>query len=312
MRFYKQEWLREPMSKMEKTLRLPWLIIFSLEIFITRFVFKAVLIAIFINLILENITIAIFIGVIGFFVYELFLLEKYFSEKVLPRHLENLSKAIEKLEKSKENLESKDIEDITKKSAWGIINIGYISLASFGWELIFRVLYPVLTSTNVKYTTLLSGFQNKSNEADQFLWNISQMANGARKKKLLKEYIDKYGSRVSDIDIGKPTLREHAGAIEKLVSLYKGTISPNERLARASKNREANTIEIGKRLKVPKKVFIKLLTKVQSNVKLREDRRFYEFLFDYHLRTAIIKYAERKHISKNKVFTMSWKELKYA
>ena len=53
-----------------------------------------------------------------------------------------------------------------------------------------------------------------------------------------------------------------------------------------------------------------LLKKVQENVALREDRRYYQFISDYYIRVMLIELGEKLSLKDNEIFTMKWDNIK--
>ena len=68
----------------------------------------------------------------------------------------------------------------------------------------------------------------------------------------------------------------------------------------------------GKKLRVSKFLFIKILNKARANVALREDRRFYEFSCDYYLRKMILELGYELNIPETDIFNLTWQKLKNA
>ena len=266
------------------------------------------------GLIWHNAVLAVTGGFLLTALTEMFLIRQWLLRAVIPRHLENLDK-IKKLCENFEQFSPQEkinmVEQVADASSWGIVRIGYAALPSWGWEIIFRAIYPLLVkSDEVPYVDLLIGFGNKSVEADQLFWQAANSREPATKQQLLSSYLEKYGSRVDDIDLAKPTLREQPEVITSLLKLYKGTGSPEERLGAAVKYRERSITLANANLKIPKTLFNKLLKIVQNNVQLREDRRFYEFTMDYYLRQMLIKLAKQLNIPD--IFNITWREVRHA
>lgn len=304
------EWLRKVPSRMELTLRFPLLIKHFLLIFLKRFVLKAFLIGLFLWFLTHRLILSFSLSFIIALTVEMLTLEKWYQKKILPRHLNNLKKVRAMVDVSPELL-VKNIKRSADLSAWGIANIFYLVLPSWGWEIIFRFLYSLMVkSPSPAYQELLIGFRHQSFKADQELWRISQSKDLSEKERLLNDYLENYGSRVSDLDLSLPTLREQSGAVKKLVDLYQTSLSPRIRLLTAEERRKTALKQIETRLKVPKSFFRWLLEVVRRNVALREDRRFYEFVMDYDLRQMIIKLGQNLNINSQVVFNKSWGELK--
>ena len=302
------EWLRKPFSALEATLRLPYLIRYCLEIFLKRLFLFWFLVTL--------LTKSVWLGLVLTLIIELFSLRRWYQQSILPRHKLNL-KTIKNLYHDREKLTKKElittIERSVKLSAWGLIHIGYVGLAAYGWEYIFRWIYPMLVKTKeFDYHQLLRGFVNKTIESDQKLWEVAQIKDSLKQKQALVEYLDGYGSRVEDIDLSLPTFREQTGAIKHLLSLNRYLPAPKTIINKAKKNRGIATVKTLQNLRIPKAVFNWLLTTTQKNVNLREDRRFWEFLADYQIRQMILLLAKRHNFGPRHIFSMSWWELKHA
>lgn len=300
------EWLRKDFSKLESTLRLPQLVKFGLLI----------LVKLLLTWLILSLLIGLLLGLLLTVLAEMFFLKRRYEKKLLPKHLANLEE-IKKIYHQGKNLSKSElINAITKSiklSSWGTINIAYVGLASWGWEYIFKWFYPLIVQQpKYKYHDLLIGFNNKSVESDQALWQVAQEKDKVRRVKKLESYLDKYGSRVEDLDLALPTFREQKTAIDSLLKLYSQTKSPKTRLEQAKKKRKMAQQEIIKNLRIPKSGFNRFLKMVQQNVRLREDRRFYEFLPDYYLRQMIILLGKKIGVDNKAVFNKSWRELKNA
>lgn len=308
------EWYRGSLSKIELTLRLPYLVLFAFGILIIKVIPRLLVFSILIWLLTRNIPISIFSGFILTLILEMFTLRGSYEKSILPKHLKNLE-IVEGFYKTQNQSTNKvlagNIERATKLSAWGCVNIAYIALPSWGWEIVFRIAFPLLVK-NPKfiYHDLLIGFPNKSTEADELLWKVAQEGVSAKHSLLLDKYMHDFGGRISDADLGKPTLREQVGAIKSLILLYKNTDSPEARRKLTAEKREKTTKEVLNQLRVPKSLFLWLLSLVQRNVALREDRKYYEFVPDYYIRQMLIELGSRIGINKNDIFNKSWVEIK--
>ncbi len=304
------------MSQMEKTLRLPYLIDFAVKLFFTRAISTWFIFGFIFWLLLHNVFASVVLGLVVFLVWEMFFLSVWYEKTVLPQHIirmDDIKQFFRKLNSySTPNLIDQ-VEETVKKSAWSIIYIGYMALPSWGWEIVFKILYPFLVSNkSIPYQNLLIGFHNKTIEADQKLWEVSQEKDFSTQKKQLEHYLEEYGSRVDDLDIALPTLRERPKAIESLLALSKLSPSPKSRLESAEIKRGQSMKQVEKQLRLPASVFNWFVQIVQKNVALREDRRYYEFQADYYLRQMLLHLAKRINIPEDKLFEMSWKEVKNA
>lgn len=312
------EWHRNPFSNIEKTLRIPKLIKYALFIFFIRVVVIWLVFGIILFLLLKSL---IFSTLIGFFTtlfFEMFVLKQHYFKSTLPRHTKNADKAKYQFDEIKNkkltNIELvKYIEMFADYSAWGIINIGYLFIPSWGWEILIRLIYPLIVKTkDVPYQNLLIGFHNKTIEADEFLWQLSRESNGIKKAQMREEYIQKYGkNRVDDLDLKCPTLVENKKQLDTLIRLYEKTESPVARIETIMELRKQSMQTVLKNLRIPKVVFLIFIKIVQENVSLREDRRFHEFEFDYYIRQLLFKLADQNNISREVIFDSPWKELKY-
>jgi len=310
------EWLRQPFSQLEFTLRFPYLarnvvVVFFQCLFLFWFL---------ITLVLYKFTSILFLSIfLGFFlvlIFELLVLRNWYQKSILPQHLANL-KTINYFYVQKNNFSNQElikaIKTSVELSAWGLIHIGYVGLAAYGWEYVFKWLYPSLVKTReFDYHQLLVGFDNKTTEADQKLWEVAQIKNKLIQKKQLEKYLDDYGSRVEDVDLSLPTFREQTPAISKLLSLHSQLAAPASIVKNSQSKRKLATRTVLKNLRITKSIFTWLLKMTQQNVNLREDRRFYEFLADYQIRQMIFLLAKRLKIEKQDIFNQSWRELTHA
>jgi len=200
------------MSALERALRLPLLISTVIKLFFVRTAPLWFSFSVIIWLLLHNIGAAIVIGFSFSLIWEMFALYRWYEKQVLPIHFKNISTIRESFKKMETFSISElisQIEESVKRSAWSIIHIVYLALPSWGWEIVFKALYPFLVSDKrIPYQYLLIGFSNKTVEADQELWKIAQEKNLTTQKKLLEQYLEIFGSRVEDIDLAYPTLRE--------------------------------------------------------------------------------------------------------
>lgn len=304
------------MSQMEKTLRLPCLIRTAIKLFLSKTAPIWLIFVLIFWFLLKSLFASVILGFVASIIWEMFFLRNWYERKVFPTHLRKLSevkKAFEKLDSYSTPELITQIEETAQKSAWNLVHSGYLILPSWGWEIVFKGLYPFLVSDQpVPYQNLLIGFSNKTIEADQRLWEVSQEKDPETQKKLLDEYLEIFGSRVEDLDLAYPTLRERPKAIESLLALSKLTPSPNVLLETARNRREQSLKQVYPHLRIPVSVFNWLLQIVQKNVALREDRRYHEFQADYYLRRMLIHLSEQIDIPENKIFNLSWKEAKNA
>ena len=309
------EWFRNPQSKLETTLRLPILIKYSLILLVTRILPRLFIFGIIIYFMSGNLWLSATTAFLVTFLIEMFTLRAWLLNVILPRHLKNLEtvrRMLNDLDKDSSADLIKKIEDSVKFSSWAIINIGYVALPSYGWEIIFKFAHKLLVGRAIPYQELLIGFYNKSIEADQALWKVAQERNVSRKSFLRSKFLNEYGSRVDDIDLSKPTLREQPQVVDQLIQLYKNTISPKARLQEAAAKRQKAEAELWSKLFIPKYLFLPFLRTVQKNVQLREDRRFWEFLMDFYIRQMLFKLAVLRGVKRQMIFTKSWRNLKHA
>ena len=313
IRLFNPEWFREPASKLESTLRTPYILKSGLNLFIRRLGFYWFISGLVIWILFDTILIAILFGLLISLTIELFTLKKYYETKALPKHLKNIELVKKLCEGSKMDSDSqliKPIEKSVKLSTWGMVNITYVGVSAWGWEIVFRILFQFITNSKIHYSNLLIGFKNKATDSDQFLWEVAQEKNKENQKVKLEKYLSEYGSKVDDLEISKPTLREQPNLIKKLLELYSETESPIKLLKVQQNKRDLDTQLVLKNLKIPKSLFYSLLKKVQENVALREDRRYYQFIGDYYIRAMIIELGKRLSLKENEIFTKSWDNIK--
>lgn len=314
-RLFNPEWFRNPSSRLEETLRTPIFIRNGAVLLANRILFPWLLFTIIVWSITGDIRLAA-LGPIFILIYELLVLKNWYEKKILKQHLKNIELVKTIAEKSKDKSINELRDDIGKSvrlACWGLIRIGYVGLAAWGWEIIFRAFYPFLIKTQqIDYRDLLVGFKNKNVEADQALWKVAQEKNEQTQKEKLEEYLENYGSKVEDIDLAFPTFRENQKAVNSFLKLYTHTTSPLSTLKKAKEKRLNKTRIVLKRLRIPKPIFNWLLKTVQSNVRLREDRRYYHFLADFNIRQMIINLGRKLNLNEKDVFNKSWRELKNA
>jgi hypothetical protein len=309
------EWYRSVHSKIELTLRTPFLLLSALTLFVTRSLPKWILAGFLVWYLTKSIFIAIIVGFVLALLWEMVSLYDYYIQVILPKHLKNLVE-IEKMSEVSKNGTTTDlinnIEKATKLSTWGLVNIVYAGIASWGYEIVFKFLYPFLVNLpRTPYYNLLIGFPNKNIDADQLLWEIAQENNPRKATLLLKSYLRDFGSKINDIDLKEPTLREKPEAVQSLVKLYKNISSPEGRRRTSAKKREKTTEQVFKKLRIPKKLFQVFLSPTQKNTSLREDRRHYAFLPDYYIRQMLIELGSRIGFINQEVFNKSWGEIKH-
>jgi len=287
----------------------------TLFLFLSRIIFIWIFIYILVLLTGSSHGLAIVVSFLFTIIFELFALRGRYEKFVLPKHQKNLELVREEaknLLKYSNKQIINFIEKTTQKSAWSIINIGYLALPSWGWEIVFKIFFPLLTKkTTILYQDLLIGFANKTTESNMALWEVSRISDPMQKKTELNKYLDNHGSRAEDLDLRHKTLRERPRAIEGLTKLYEKIESPQNRLNRAKEKRVEAENNIIVNLRVPKWFFHKILSITQKNVSLREDRRFYEFEFDYYIRAALLSLADRLQIPTDDIFNKSWDNIKY-
>ena len=140
------EWFREPLSPLEKTLRLRLIYKHILIIFVVRFLPRYFILLVLLYLIQAPFT--PLIAFIIFFASEMFLLESWYHQRVLPKHKKSITEIRDLASKiTKDNTPEviKLIKKAANASAWSIVNIGYLIVPSWGWEIILKTVYPVIT-----------------------------------------------------------------------------------------------------------------------------------------------------------------------
>jgi len=305
------EWFRKPQSKLEATLRIP-LVSKEIGIMVLTRVFPLIAIFSLTMRFLLTITFPMIPIALGFFLYLLFefwVLEHWYKNNLLPKHKRNID-CVNKMEIS---IDSKalisNIEKSVRMSAYGIVRIGYVGLASWGWEILFKIIYPLITKDNDNlYTDFLVGMPNKVLEFNQALWEVANEKDDKKKAMKNQDFLNKFGSVVDDMDLSYKTFREKPNAIESLLNLNKGAIEPNIDHQKMLSRYQSTLNSV--KLIVPFSIFINLVAKVRANVALREDRRFYEFAMDYKIRTMLLELGKRKKIAESELFNESWEELK--
>ncbi|MBU0535321.1 hypothetical protein KKC62_03975 [Patescibacteria group bacterium] len=312
-RFLNPEWFRKPQSELELTLRTPLVIKEMFTLAFLRIIPVVLVFALLVKLLLGIPVLSFIVGLLLFLLYELYALEHWYRKKLLPKQKESIE-LVNNMRVQDDNKELiSNIEKATVLSAKGMVKIGYVGLASWGWEILFKETFPLIAkNNNYHYTDLLIGISNIVLEADQALWEVANEDDPNKKQVMYQEFLNKYGSQVDDMDLSFKTLREKAKALDRLLELNKGVPSPNSEHDKMIKRyKEAKDTFVSK-VRIPRPIFDKLLDKVRSNVALREDRRFYEFSMDYKLRIMLIELGNRLGISEEELFSKSWKEIKDA
>lgn len=312
------EWFRKPFSKLEYTLRFPFFVKNAVFLFLTRILPTGSIGILFTYLVSRNVFLSFLLGMILTLGYELITLKDWYKKCVFPRYESSINLIKTNYRDVQNNNPSpqelvKRIELVTERSAQETIRIGYVGVAAWGWEIVLKLLYPLLVKDKtIPYYYLLIGLENKSIEADQKLWEIAQVNEPDKRNNLLKKYLEEYGSRAQDIDLAFPTLRENKTAISSLLQIYRNIPSPKEKVKAASERRRISYDKIIKNLRIPKKIFDAFVNKSQENVILREERRFYIFQGDYYIRQLLLKLADMVNINQNNLFNLSWGEIKDA
>lgn len=313
LRLINPEWFREPPSLLESTLRTPYILKHAAVLFLRRLAPIWFITSFAFWLISRSVLASSILGFVISVILELFFLKRYYETQALPKHLKNIERVKALFKQSKEATAKelvRIIDDSVRLSSWGLVNIAYVGLSAWGWEIIFKTLYPFITSSKISYQNLLVGFKNKVMESDQMLWEVAKEKDKARSKKKLEQFIDEYGSKVDDLEISKPTLREQPKVIDKLIDLYSNLDSPISLLKRQESNREKDTSRVLENIRISKGMFNALLKIVQKNVVLREDRRHYHFIVDYYIRMMIIGLGQKLFLSENEIFNISWESIR--
>ena len=312
-RLINPEWFREPPSKLEATLRTPHILKHAFVLFLRRVGPRWLMLSVAIWFVFNNAIFSILAGFLVFLVIELFTLRRYYEMQAVPKHIRN----IKRIKKSSVEIDGvaikqlvKIIDDSVRLSSWGLVNIGYVGLSAWGWEIIFKAVYPLVTKSDVPYQSLLVGFKNKVTDSDQALWEIAQEKDEKKREKALEKYLSEYGSKVDDLEISKPTLREQPKVVKKLLELYKKTTSPLVILEKQKGKRIESTKTTVDSLRISKSIFFRFLKRVQENVALREDRRHYHFIADFYIRRMLLRLAKQLGISEAQIFSMSWKDIR--
>ena len=310
-RFLNPEWFRKPQSNLEATLRIPGVMKEAVVLILTRATPLVLFFSLVLNLMLGLPAVAITLGFVMYLLVELWTQEQWYKRKLLPRQKTNIE-LVNNLKTDGTNSDLiKSIELAVSLFAKGLVRIGYVGLAAWVWEILFKNLFSLFTITKKHhYTDLLIGIENITLEANQALWVVANEKDPNKKKHLYETFLESYGSRVDDMEIAYKTLREKPKALEKLLELNQDTPSPlkeHEKMAEKYLQTRANV-----KTRTPKPLFNKFVDKVRSNVALREDRRFYEFALDYKIRSMLLELGNRLNIPDEELFNKSWKELKNA
>lgn len=247
--------------------------------------------------------------------FESILIPFYFLKMVKNIHLEWSGEFVvahkEKITRLKQQ-KSKNISEIKKQlneiihsnaTAWAYIILTGISakLSEKIFSFLFNLFVP--SKYNLNYTDVLSGYFNKSIEADESLWQIAQNAkkdpllfqsividnnnfktikkNNQSWGNELSEWIENYGHRLFELDIFFPSIQDEPDMALNIVRSYlknNTSISPNEKYI-TNFNRSENYKHLYLN-RIFKNIFYgRLLRKsfmlAEQYVKIRENRPFY-------------------------------------
>lgn len=314
VRFINNEWFRRPVSPLERTLRLPRLAKEFLLVVLNRIFLRILFIFIGLRILSDFVglksssALLVLLTVVFLFLWELWRVKDWRANKVMPQHLKKAAE-IKKLAKRSRSYSAaelvKAIERVIDLEAWGLVRSVYVGGPSWIWEFLIKGLHPILVPGLKDYRDLLVGLPNKNTEADMALWKVSQIKDDSKRQKALEEFLEEYGSRVVDVDLVYPTLREQPEVIKHILKMYaqleKG---PKERFEEAKRRRLAAEKKV-------RPVFRDLVKVAQENVRLIEDRRFYEFMSDYDVRQILLELGGRLKLDKpESIFQMSWKEVR--
>lgn len=311
------EWYRHQTSPLERTLRLPKLtrelILVLFERILTLPLLISLICRVSVSLVSYRLSFALFfvLAIALKLVWEMIYAKDWWQKTILPRHLRNIEKisqASNQLlnQKSTPDRIIQALDKLVDLSVWGMARSIYIAFPSMLWEIIIKFLYPYISRTkNQAYSTLFIGFENKNIESDMKLWEVSQESSPKDKDAKLNQYLDLYGSRVMDIDLALPTLRERPQELAALVRLFSHLHQgPKERLelARAARQTAEQSIY---------SPFLSMVRLAQKNVCLREDRRFYEFSADYDIRQIVLLLGKKLgFMNPQDIFGQSWDQIK--
>lgn len=190
-------------------------------------------------------------------------------------------------------------------------------------EGLFAFIYRLVSASDSSfYAVLLSGFSNKSTEADQMLWELAsrarehqqllalvrersypdargalrQTANGTALLAMFDDWVRLHGHRLFDLDVSQPTYRDLPHIAWALVRqiVTSSAQPPNERLSSRAKARdEAKTRILPPRTLNPARVFLRwLLPIVRRYYMIREDRPYYMSLCLGHVRRIALEIGE--------------------
>lgn len=315
-RFLNPEWFRNPQSKLELTLRLSRVWREAARLFITRVFPLNFGFGFIFWLVFDSWLIAGILSFLAFVVFELMILESWYRKRVLPQQKANIQTVTELVQASEGRGAGEIIDAIdqgAKLSMRGLANVVYVGIAAWGWEAFLRLAFPLMTKPGqFDYRDLLIGLRNIILEVDQALWEVAQEKDLLQREQMYQNYLVDYGSRVDDMDLALPTLRENPAVLKKMIELYQDQPSPAETNAKQQARYQQNMALIRSQLRIPADIFTLLIEKVRANVALRDDRRFYGYAMDYDLRMMILALAEALEIAPDQIFDYSWKELKHA
>lgn len=307
------EWLREPASTLEQTLRRRYVLRYIILILFSRILLKWVISSVVFSLLFSSNIVSILLGLLFTILFELFTIRGYYKNKAVPKQLDNVE-ALKNQLNSFEYIQTKHlanlIQNSVKISSKRMVDIVYAAISVIAWMGLIKISLPIISSAKVSYYDLLIGLKNKHIESNQKLWEVAQIKDQKKRKSMLNKYLIEYGSKIDDLDYAKPTLREQPNVVNKLLEVYSKSESPYFVLNRQKERRIKYTNEIIKGLRIPKSVFLSFLEKVQQNVSIREGRRYYALMPDYYIRKMILELANRIEVGEEMIFKMSWKDIK--
>lgn len=249
-----------------------------------------------------------------------------FIREVKPARLRWINEVLPDYQQQVKSVREKDISQLSSRELIEILDQAvklegklmaeavYAVLFALFAEILLRFAYGMLINDNHKwhYRELLIGFPDLGIEGDIKLWEIAHSAPAAAERKLDK-WIEKYGHRIQDKDILYSTLGENRMMLESILSLYRQSPSPAERVKTAGEKRrlrETFAAEHVKNIPGARWLFNQIKLLGQDYARIRNSRPYY-YQGNVNIRQILFEAAGRIGWTENKndVFYLRAEEL---
>ena len=247
------------------------------------------------------------------------------SDEVVPQHTERIRQLRSfNLQAVSARSIIQHFEEVCRTSArcwaWIVITGAYAKFS----EIIFKHLYEYLVKeSNGSYATLLSGFTNKSVEADEALWELAEIARGREVVRTIilgaatsdalellsaseethdwmerfEEWLDTYGHPVFELDFLHETLAETPAIALQVVRNYIENRTPSPASRQRLKLEERHLAEAHFQRVVARSLFKGIIWKsfrlAQRYAVIRESRPFYLHLGWPIMRRDVLELGRR-------------------